>query len=54
MFFLAFRLSLTNNPSVSDAGYPKSPAETACSEDDDGSDLGSVQLHLQDPHPVPS
>lgn len=37
---------------LSDAGYPKSPVEAACPENDDGSDLCSVQLHLQGPHPV--
>lgn len=37
----------------SDAGCPKSPVEGSCSENDDGSDLGSVHLHLQGPHPVP-
>lgn len=27
--------------------------EAAYSEDDDGSDFVSVQLHLQGPHPIP-
>lgn len=47
------KLCHTKSLSISGAGRPKSPVEAPCSENDNGSDLVSVHLHLQGPHPVP-
>lgn len=38
--------------SLSDAGHPQRPVQTARAEDDDGPDVCAVQFHLQGSHPV--
>lgn len=53
MFLVPVALKLNICFLSSDTGYPKGPVEAARSENDDGSDFCSVQLYLQDPHPVP-